>query len=130
MQENDAHSELEVQPEESEGRRTPGAHLPVPWPGEDLLSVPSAYVFHESRRAVTQPEWFRRDEDSPWPVARIGSLDEHGYAPPQGAAPILAGYVADGWSFVAVRLAACDLRLDDLFIDSGERFAVSLSQLS
>lgn len=78
------------QPREPEGRRTPGAHLPIPWPGEDLLSVPSAYIFHESRRAVTQPERFCSDEDSPWPVAKIGSRKRPGVAimrPPQTDSP-------------------------------------------
>lgn len=47
-------------------------------------------------------------------VARLsaddaGALDawlaEHGFTVPPGAAPILAAYVAEGWSFVAVKLA-------------------------
>ena len=33
-------------------------------------------------------------------------LDANGYSVPPAAQPILAAYVADGWSFVAVRLAA------------------------
>jgi Uncharacterized protein conserved in bacteria (DUF2330) len=32
-------------------------------------------------------------------------LDENGYTMPAAAAPILAAYAADGWSFVAVKLA-------------------------
>lgn len=47
-------------------------------------------------------------------VARLASTDagalqawlaDNGYTVPPAAAPILAGYVADGWSFVAVRLS-------------------------
>lgn len=77
-------------PEEVEGRRTPGAHLPMIRPGEDLLSVPSAFAFHEARRAVAQPERFGQDEYSPWPVARIGSRERPGFAvmrPPQTESP-------------------------------------------
>lgn len=39
------------------------------------------------------------------PRALARWLDRHGYTLPDGAAPILADYAADGWSFVAVRLA-------------------------
>src|SRR5262245_51462029 len=33
-------------------------------------------------------------------------LDQHGYHAPEGAGPILQAYIAEGWSFVAVKLAA------------------------
>jgi hypothetical protein len=39
------------------------------------------------------------------PQALQGWLDRNGYSLPPAAAPILAAYVAEGWAFVAVRLA-------------------------
>jgi hypothetical protein len=33
-------------------------------------------------------------------------LDQNGYRAPDGAAPILRGYIDDGWKFVAIKLAA------------------------
>jgi hypothetical protein len=39
------------------------------------------------------------------PTALRSWLDEHGYTTPAGAGPILADYVKEGWSYVAVKLA-------------------------
>ncbi len=77
-------------PEEApENRKPPGSRLPMLRPEEDLLSVPSAFVFHEARRAL-RPERWLADEDSPWPVARLGGRDRSGVAmmrPPQTDGP-------------------------------------------
>ncbi|MDP9439239.1 MAG: helix-turn-helix domain-containing protein [Actinomycetota bacterium] len=77
-------------PKDGEGRRNPGVHLPMLRPGEDLLSVPSAFAFHEARRAVTRPERFGPNKYSPWPMAQIGSRERPGFAvlrPPQTENP-------------------------------------------
>ena len=39
------------------------------------------------------------------PAALDTWLEKNGYAPPEGAEPILAGYIEDDWSFVAIKLA-------------------------
>lgn len=55
-----------------------------------------------------------RENVGGYDVARLGAgdalalnawLDRNGYALPPGAEPILADYVAEGWRFVAIRLA-------------------------
>ncbi len=85
MRPEDAAGEAEA----PEPRRPPGSHLPMLREEEDLLSVPSAFVFHEARRAL-RPERWLADEDSPWPVARLGSKERSGQAmmrPPQTDGP-------------------------------------------
>lgn len=101
MTEEQTNPEGGTEPESGplESRRPPGSHLPMLRPEEDLLSVPSAYVFHEARRAL-RPGRFLADEDSPWPVARIGSRERPGVAmmrPPQTDGPGLDPERVNQW---------------------------------
>jgi hypothetical protein len=47
------------------------------------------------------------------PTALKTFLDANGYTTPPGAGPILAQYVKDGWSYVAVKLATGGARVPD-----------------
>jgi DNA-binding XRE family transcriptional regulator len=98
MSEEDTRPE-EVPEEALENQRPPGSHLPMLRREEDLLSVPSAFVFHEARRAL-RPERWLADEDSPWPVTRIGGREHPGLAmmrPPQTDGPGLDPERVNQW---------------------------------
>jgi hypothetical protein len=89
------------------GRRPPldeGAGAPPR--GVDVLGQETIGGYEVARLAADDPGALQR-----W-------LAANGYTVPAAAEPILAAYIADGWSFVAVRLAAAapDGSLDPLRI--------------
>lgn len=65
----------------------------APTGGVDLLGRETLGGYDVARLAADDPQ------------ALSGWLAENGFSLPQGAEPILAAYVEEGWSFVAVRLA-------------------------
>jgi Uncharacterized protein conserved in bacteria (DUF2330) len=74
--------------------------------GDDAAAAPEATgggVDVLSREVIGGYDVARLRADDP--AALDTWLEENGYATPEGAEPILAGYIEDDWAFVAIKLA-------------------------
>ncbi len=80
-----------VPTEESDEDGNVGA--PAPGTGVEVIGRELVGGYDVARLSADDPRALER-----W-------LDENGYTPPEGAGPILRSYIAQGWKFVAVKLA-------------------------